>query len=769
MGKVFFVFIFFAQLCIGRENSFVQLDKNSSFLVDTTNISKDALPAIRFSLALIDSVISTDIPIRVSIDFNKTSRSNVIATGEATSFEIGFSDLALSNFFYPISLAEKIAGKEINGSSSADIIIIINKELDWHYDITTNDIGVKFDFITLFTHEMIHGLGFQSMVSVISNTVDTSTNLSIFDAHIVDKNGLHLYPNYFKEGEDASKSLITSDTLFFTNNNFSSLFIDSRIPLYAPNSFSSGNSIHHLNSQTDSLPPFRLMRPAFRIGEYQRYIDPYTRGILLALGWTRPNLVVEKQYDVDSISAGQTLVLDVPSPINNLVVEYSFDQFRNYKTLTTECSNELCSVYIPALEFDHTVNYRIKYTDKDLGNVVIPCDSCSISYFVGEDIVKPTLTNFSVSPVFVGTEQALVKYTVSDNTGIVDVCLNVMVNGETVDSVWSNIGSTQSIQDSLVLPSLIENDTLIISLLARDRSQNFNHTSMEKKIIVIKLGDIRYSYSTDFENAKDDFNLDGFQIVHNQNFNSTSLDTKHPYIAPNVDQDSLHTYAILKPRIVIDQTHYLMSFDEIVMVEPQETGKRFGEFGFWDFVSVEGSNDNGLSWHIFNKEGYDATYNEIWHLSYLNNIVIEGRNKNSKSVPTADMYRKHTINLVENKYLHKGDTIIIRFKLTSDAFSVGWGWSIDNLVIQEGAGLQKELGNTIIDIYPNPFSSCLSISPSIINSTYRIVSLMGATVQSGSVIDNTICTNDLTDGLYLLEINDNGSILTQRIIKNTFE
>ncbi len=767
MGKVFFVLLSFFYVFNGytSENKYIKLDKNSSFFIDSTGIPIKALPAIQFSFAMLDSILSSDVPIRVSVDFSSTSRKEVIATGVASSYEIGFSDLANPKFYYPISLAEKISGKELNGSDKADINVVVNQELNWFYDTENVCNGTEFDFITLFTHEIIHGLGFQSLIQVRSNVVDTAILPSIYDSFVTDSSGLPIYPDYYKKGPEEAFSLLTSSSLFFTSNYFQNLFVDSRAPLYAPNIFATGNSIHHLNFQDGFVGPYRLMRPGFSPGEYQHYIDPYTREILHAIGWNRPSIQISKQYDVDTVSSGQILKLNVPQTILDLCVEYSFDQFKNYKSIIPECVSGKCTVTIPALEFTHSVNYRLKYADKVFGDVTIPCETCSIAYFVGEDTIKPLISNFYISTLFVDSKEASIGYQVSDNSGFVDIYLVVRQSGKMVDSICLSCIQSQTDNYIYKLPSLSESDILNFTLIATDKSKNKNSNTVKNEIKVLPLGDICYTYTTDFENSENDFTLNGFSICMNSGFNSKSLDSKHPYNAPNQDQDSLFTTAILKPRIIIDHTHYFMSFDEIVMVEPHEVGKVFGEFGFWDFVSVEASKDNGVTWHILGKEGYDATNDDVWSMSYLNNVIITGRNKNSMTIPTVDMYRNHTINLVENKYLQKGDTVMIRFMLTSDAFSTGWGWSIDNLVVQEGAGVNVPRAEDIISIYPNPFSSEILFSENIDNASYRIVSILGETAQAGCINGNSLATKNLPNGLYLIYVDLNGVTYTKSIAK----
>lgn len=772
MGKV--ILFFFILLTAFRANCaedklvYIKTSESSSFYLDTLNLPKDAFPAICYSIAMLDSVIFSDIPIKVKIKFAKTSRENVLAIGEATSYEIGFSDLAHPSFFYPISLAEKIANKNMNGDN-VDISVVVNEGINWHYGIEPAGVEGKFDLISILTHEMTHGLGFQSLVSVFNHSVDTSRKLSIFDSFIVDGLNNHLYPNSYMQGPAVAYHVITKDALYFKSPHYNLIYPDSLIALYSPKIYAAGNSIHHLDDKKNQYVNNKLMRPGFARGDYLRQIDVQTKSILHDLGWSRPGISHTKPFDVDFIESSQELRFSSSSNSENFTVDYSFDRFVNHKKLIAEYKENAYRVVIPALEFNHTVSYRLQYEDTQLGHIYLPCDTCAITYQVGRDTVKPILSRLTISPVYVGTKDVTLKGFVSDNTGKLSLrIIAFQSNRDSVTIAHDTLGNS-SFEYTYSLGNIDEYDTVAFRFIVADCSKQQNMTIADISKVVYHLGDIRKSYSTDFENASLDFILDGFSLIKNSGFSSTSLNTEHFYKAPNVEQDTLFTYAYLKPRIILDDVHHFMTFDEIVLVEPKDDGKLFGEFGYWDFVSVEGSSDNGLTWHIFGKEGYDASTNNAWNLPYLQDISYIGKNKNSSFVPTEDLYRPRKINLVENKHLRKNDTVTIRFKLTSDAFSTGWGWSIDNLVIQAGAVSVDSNSKASLAVFPNPFTSAINIAEGYDGMPYQIVSVTGILVASGTVVGSTIPLENIPSGMCILRVLSGGSVHSQSIIKQSLD
>ena len=73
-----------------------------------------------------------------------------------------FPNAPLRDAWYPMPLAEKIAGRDYNSSRTPyDITISYNTKTNWNYT-STGLSGNQFDFITVILHEILHGLGFAS-------------------------------------------------------------------------------------------------------------------------------------------------------------------------------------------------------------------------------------------------------------------------------------------------------------------------------------------------------------------------------------------------------------------------------------------------------------------------------------------------------------------------------------------------------------------------------------------------------------------------------
>ena len=169
------------------------------------------------------------------------------------------------------------------------------------------------------------------------------------------------------------------------------------------------------------------------------------------------------------------------------------------------------------------------------------------------------------------------------------------------------------------------------------------------------------SYANNFDMKSTDFALNGFTIDTAQGFTSAALNSPHPYADTNN-----YTAQLLVP-IIVSSANAAISYDDIAIVEPGDPGSVFGDDNFWDYVIVEGTKD-GVNWKPL-VLGYDSRQDTLWYAAFASN---------GEGNPA--MYRNHLINLLTT--FSAGDTILIRFRLFADESINGWGWSVDNLIIQ---------------------------------------------------------------------------------------
>ena len=215
--------------------------------------------------------------------------------------------------------------------------------------------------------------------------------------------------------------------------------------------------------------------------------------------------------------------------------------------------------------------------------------------------------------------------------------------------------------------------------------------------------------------------------------------------------------------IIITDYSPSIKFNEIVLVEPGESGTSFGDYGFWDYVIVEASKD-GIYWKEL-IDGYDSDADPAWRNAY-----------NSGAFGSPDLIRDRQINFAP--HFNVGDTVKVRFRMFSDDLTVSWGWMIDDLYIQKDPPVVQGIEFTELDknisIYPNPTTGEFRID---FNDTWqgdvncKITDIFGRSVYT-NVLDNKssnsshqVDIRDSNDGVYLVQLVQGDKKTMKKIIK----
>jgi len=255
-------------------------------------------------------------------------------------------------------------------------------------------------------------------------------------------------------------------------------------------------------------------------------------------------------------------------------------------------------------------------------------------------------------------------------------------------------------------------------------------------------------------------------FVSSTNFYLTGLSVQ-AFGAANMSMQSPHNYAInadasgtlLTPIIVSTQGNTSISFQDVAIVQPGATGSVFGESAFNDFVIVEATKD-GLTWTPVSN-GYNASANANWLSAF--NAAQSG----SPSLSVAE-----TFDLKNN--FSPNDTLLIRFRLhaNSDAIT-GWGWSVDNLYVQqEPLAVEPTLADETV-AYPNPTSGKLNVGFTLYGDSEATINIWDVTgrkvlEQNLGILNQGqhLWETDLyalPDGLYLVRVKNNSGERTLKI------
>jgi hypothetical protein len=768
------------------------IEKKSDIIVSYSLFPAEVKEAFEYAVSIWEHIIESEIPIYVEARW-RTMDSNTLGSAGPSDYYANFDYAPRKNRFYPISVVEKITKSEITGTGSPDIIATFNKETKWYFGTDGNTPELLYDFVTVVLHEIGHGLGFTGFFFVTGNTGGfgnvNAGDAAAFDIMVMNDKHEHLVDTgVFKMPSTDLYKAFTSNRLFSGSPAAIAVNSENKPRLYAPSTWNDGSSIYHLNESTyPSNTENSLMTHAIGKGEAIHDPGPITKGILADIGWKHMKIKLDKPKDIEEkkpITFNLFIESDTETDSNSIVLYFSTDGFISIKDsllLQYNSSTGRFSVTLnPTIE-SGKIDYYITAQDKMSRSFSLPTEAPEelFSITIGVDNEPPSISHRPI-PYYVssGTTDIIISTNADDNLGLDSVYVEFSINDIPQESFDLKLDS------NTIYSGIFKTDTKLLNDGDIIKYRIFAIDSSKAKNLTVSPGNDFYSfriekifepiggYFNDFNNLSIDFIISDFDIYTKKGFENGSLHSPHPYRSPNKNNTFFNFTTLLKYPIILKENG-TMSFDEIVLVEPGENLSEFGDEDFWDYVILEGSKDKGKTWLPL-LDGYDSGDNATWKVNYNNNLVDQV----STTVGIPEWYVNREINLTGNGNFKANDTILIQFRLFSDPYANGWGWTIDNLRIQmpvSSPALVLSSGNILV--YPNPFNDILNINVQAKNNiselTLEIFSLYGQKVVSSQKknsfgeIQFKKDLSHLSSGMYLLIVSENGNqVFSKKIIKN---
>lgn len=691
---------------VTRSNARIQ---TANIQVDYVGFPANAQAAFEEAVAIWENIIQSPVTIHVRAAWVSQGASTLGSAIWGNAFA-NFDGAPKLNVFYPVALAEKLAGKPLNPNPNPatgdnyDIYAFFNSnQTAWSFtDATTNS---QYNFKTVVVHEIGHGLGFTDTYDISSATelgsygVQSTSIPMIFDVPVEVNNSRILNQ---ANGSSAMAISLTSQNVFY-NAALSGPSVTSNIKLFAPSSWQSGSSIAHLDQSTYSFTDNRLMRPQLDRGQVTPNPGPIVLNMFADMGWVAPYITHSPLKDTELTNstflvsanvttdgtAGYSLTMPVKIRYrinNDAEVEANMIQgIGNQYTFTLPAPTVVPSNYSYYIIVNDNYGNQNRTFAKP-GQIIRPGQSdlqATYQFTAGPDVTPPTISTTPLDFIFASTQNINVKATVTDNIGVQTVSLDYRRNsgGLTTIAMLQDNDTLTLYKATIPTIGVVIGDVINYRISATDVSSNPNVAVAPSTgfyaVAVTGILTAQNSYQNDFNSTSIDFFGNGYSIATPSGFSNGAIHSTHPYLdgtGPN--NESNYVYQLRIP-IKIDASNPIITFDEIVLVEPGAAGTVFGDANFWDYVIVEGSTDNGTTWKRF-LDGYDARANADWLARWNSSIV--GDNSTAQGDPT--LFRSRSINMTSNGNFKANDVVQIRFRLFADAAAHGWGWSIDNLKIQ---------------------------------------------------------------------------------------
>jgi len=680
-----------------------------------------AVTAMEYAASILKSVLPSDTKVTVLASWEKISTEGVLANSSTTGYAPGWAIDALEpDAFYPAALAEKILGESLNFDLEGDIELTINSSINWYMGTDGKTPSLAYDLVTVVIHELIHGLGFFDSMNTVSSTgyYGAASIPLIYDTFVENAGGQRLTDTtVFYNPSVALKNELTSGQLYFNGPLLRKFTSGGKAKLYAPSTFDAGSSISHLD-ETVTLQENQLMTPFISKGEAIHNPGNFTMSMLGDIGWTNTRIDHDPPDDTEehitNISLSATIISDTAYFRNNIGLVWSLDKFATSDTIIMNSpgGNDTFTADIDIPSYETGLEYYF-YVEDDFRRMYRSpsyIKEFRHSVYIGTDTVKPLITHSPAEYYFEVVDSIKFDAEATDNLGIDTVYIEYKINDGPVKTLGLRAGEKDKFSNSLNIKklSVTSNDSIGYRLVAVDRAGKPNSRNLPAEgyfyITFERINAVALSYHTDFNNGGDDFFNQGFEIAVPKGFSRPGLHTKHPYESPEETGDSIGYTAMLRTPVKFDPGGMIVSYNELVLVEPGETGSVFGSPEFYDYVIVEGSVNYGKTW-IPLTTGYDSRYQKAWETAYNSSIV----ENNSTYQGDESMLVKHTIFIKPSDNVNAGDTLVIRFRLFSDPYANGWGWGIEDFHIGPLIDYVDDVTIGRPVIFPNPGNGFLSV------------------------------------------------------------
>ncbi|GIV36829.1 MAG: hypothetical protein KatS3mg032_1208 [Cyclobacteriaceae bacterium] len=574
--------------------------EDSKFEVRYTGFTPEAQAAFQYAVDIWSSLLKTNVKIRVFANWAFLENINTLAFVTPTEIR-NFSESPQPEVWYPMALAEKLAGRNLNSVTEADIVATFNSRRDdWYFGLDGNCPPDKFDLVSVVLHELGHGLGFSGTFRVSSSLGFfglTDGKPKIYDTFL--QNGLGQYLTSFQSGTLPLANQITSNSVTFESfiaRTLASSVANPRI--FAPNPYQPGSSISHLDENTYENTSDALMTPYAERGKVTHGAGPHTKGMLYQMGWLHTVIQHTPMRDQE-VLAGKKFQIKVLSDTayqnNSVTFHYSYDGFSTQnQVIMSPLGEGWFEAEITSPIPESTISYYFDVLDIFNRKYRYPLrEQQFVSFYYGVDTQKPVIVHNPVTEIIQFMPALTLQAAITDNIGLEGVVLRYRVNEGAVTEVTMTAADELNYSYVLGLSalSLKPGDKIEYQIEATDSSSQRNVAVFPPSgwvTVTVKTFEVKETYVNNFSGNQGDFYGD-FTISTPTGFVNPAIHSPHPYPKGTGSSATDLVYTLLYP-VKVAEENATIEFDEVVLVEPGTVNDYTNPL-FGDYVIVEASAD----------------------------------------------------------------------------------------------------------------------------------------------------------------------------------
>ncbi len=260
--------------------------KSSEITVSYHNAPTNVQAAFERAVETWEGLIVSSAEIRVEMTW-ETFDANLLGQANISSVkkEAGDAHLPLSDVLYPTALANALRGTRT--SDTRDMAIRLNSIQDWYMGLDGEVPARKYDLVSVALHELAHGLGVDSELTVTNGlgTTDKAHPPTVFDTFLEDDRGVRL-TSLLTSDPGGLASAIQGGRVVF-GGAAAKAAAGAAPVLHTPNQFQPGSSLTHVNPAEYGVPSTNAMLSAWMTPGWAVQ-DPGAIAIALLhdLGWT---------------------------------------------------------------------------------------------------------------------------------------------------------------------------------------------------------------------------------------------------------------------------------------------------------------------------------------------------------------------------------------------------------------------------------------------------------------------------------------------------